>query len=244
MRRPSRQAVEGEGYFAPMADMMAGLLFIFLVLLMVFALNNYAEPTPDPNQDNRAEQDRQRLIAEILAARTGLLETIAKDLRERKIEVAVDAAAGQLRMPSPQFFAVGEARTSTDGGRRLADMGEVLLRRTACHVQNGPACADKSPARIENALLAVRVRAGDVGFAPVAPQTLAATRMFQAFGTLVSAQPRVYEVRNDKGAQVFTSHAEAQPPFDGGKVAGEVLLTVSMLLPPPLTPCAGAPGCP
>lgn len=78
--RPSHTDQEdaGEGYFASISDLMVGILFIFLLMLAVFAIN-YA--TEDKDKEIRE-------LRETVAALTFDVEDLRKLLQERDREIA------------------------------------------------------------------------------------------------------------------------------------------------------------
>lgn len=90
-RRPSETGDEsGEGYFASISDLMVGILFIFLLMLTVFALN-YRE----------AEQEQvvalaryERLRIEVEQARR---DADALRVRNERLQLALDAAIERLQ---------------------------------------------------------------------------------------------------------------------------------------------------
>ena len=112
---------EGDGYFASVSDLMVGILFVFLLMLTVFALN-YREAEHD--QEIKREEleaikkeaarlrnlleDALRQLQENIQAsanaRDRLLATLETDLTERGIKVTVDRQAGILHLPGDLLF--------------------------------------------------------------------------------------------------------------------------------------------
>jgi chemotaxis protein MotB len=81
----SREQVEevGEGYFASVSDLMVGILFVFLMMLTVFALN-YRE----------AEHDQEISRAKLEAAQAEARQQAARADQLRKL---LEQAAAQLQ---------------------------------------------------------------------------------------------------------------------------------------------------
>src|SRR5947209_7352968 len=81
---------EGEGYFASVSDLMVGILFVFLLMLTVFALNF-----------RQAEQEqlvkRQELEAALAALKQQKEETAAArtEAERQRVLAAVQAAENQ-----------------------------------------------------------------------------------------------------------------------------------------------------
>ncbi|MBZ8134381.1 OmpA family protein [Afifella sp. IM 167] len=107
----SGTAEEGENYFVSMTDMMIGVLFIFIIMLMVFALD--LRQRTDVQEDavsiakevaEKLEALQARVDAEISAIeeaqkrRQELLDRIQDELRQAGLEVVVDEQHGVLRL--------------------------------------------------------------------------------------------------------------------------------------------------
>ncbi len=79
----TEQPLEEESYFVSMTDMMVGLLFIFILMLMYFALQ-YQKTT---EQLTNANQTRGEILTEI-----------RESLKKQGVEVEIDTASGILRL--------------------------------------------------------------------------------------------------------------------------------------------------
>lgn len=109
---------EEEGYYVSVTDMLLGLLFLFLIMLMYFAMQ-LRETTESLVT---AEETRSRLLQEI-----------AGDLRARNVRAEIDLAAGVLRLPDEVLFQKG-LDTPRDAGREaLRALAEVLAARVPCY---------------------------------------------------------------------------------------------------------------
>ena len=110
-----------EGYFASVSDLMVGILFVFLLMLSVFALNfRVAEHDQEVSRARfdieKARADRGRELLEQAAAqlqqdieassnaRDRLLATLETTLSQRGIQVWVDRQAGILHLPGDLLF--------------------------------------------------------------------------------------------------------------------------------------------
>jgi chemotaxis protein MotB len=111
---------DGDGYFASVSDLMVGILFVFLLMLTVFALNYREEEqkqevsraaleaAKEEARQQAARADSMRRLLEQAAtelqhnidassnARDRLLTTLETDLKQRGIKVTVDRQAGIL----------------------------------------------------------------------------------------------------------------------------------------------------
>lgn len=140
---------EDENYFVSMTDMMVGILFIFIIMLMVFALN--FQKQTDETKILTAEQEQQlrqanelaeqiadlrrRIASEITElnkadqARAELLETIQARLDAVGLKVTIDRDTGVLRLAEDAIGFAEEISTLDDIATRNVDaVAEVLLK--------------------------------------------------------------------------------------------------------------------
>ncbi|MBR1296621.1 hypothetical protein [Bradyrhizobium sp. AUGA SZCCT0042] len=109
----------GEGYFASVSDMMVGILFIFLLLLTVFALNfKQAEREQKVEFAKYVEAQKRASEAEIRARES---EIIA----QREAELSAASKAENARLKALLFDAV--AQLEKDIKDREAARGQLLL---------------------------------------------------------------------------------------------------------------------
>src|SRR5271165_564538 len=140
---------DAEGYFASVSDLMVGILFVFLLMLSVFALNyRVAEHDQEVSRARfdieKARADRVRELLEKAAAqlqqdiaasstaRDRLLATLETNLSQRGIQVWVDRQAGILHLPGDLLF---ETLSATLGPRQRDSVGipaNALARILPC----------------------------------------------------------------------------------------------------------------
>jgi len=115
--RRSRGEEEEESYFISMADMMVGLLFIFIILLLYFALQF---------------QQKSKALSDAGEARSKILRDVKTEIerRDSSVKVEIDTRTGVLRMPAAILFAKGDYRLSAEGRAAVSiiaqSMGQVL----------------------------------------------------------------------------------------------------------------------
>jgi flagellar motor protein MotB len=133
---------EGENYFVSMTDMMVGVLFIFIIMLMVFALDfkTKAVETAQVTHEQREAIERQKraleeaqkvarrvgeLQAEVnreigaldqaAAVRRQLVEDIAKRLKDARIDVTLSPKSDVLRLTEKAInFPLGVSTPTQD----------------------------------------------------------------------------------------------------------------------------------
>lgn len=77
----AEQEDAGEGYFASISDLMVGILFIFLLMLAVFAINYATE-----DKDKRIEELEKQVAALTIERDTLLLSSREKDVEIAKLK--------------------------------------------------------------------------------------------------------------------------------------------------------------
>jgi flagellar motor protein MotB len=201
MKAASHFQEQDESYFVSMTDLLVGMLFVFIILLMAFALN-----LRDQQQQVNSAANR---LTKANIARKELLEHLEKSLRDEGVTVHVDVMNGLLRLPEEVLFSRGEYRLADRGRRtlhRLAFHLAQVLPTYACVPQSTGGKArcphEETAARLETILIE-----GHTDDAPAqgAPGTclsdnwaLSACRATAVFSELISDQPALGEMENDR----------------------------------------------
>ena len=150
-------AEEDENYFVSMTDMMVGILFIFIIMLMVFAFN-FRQQTDETKVLTAAQEEqlrradelanqisdlRKRIAGEIAElnradqARAELLQEIQKKLDAVGLKVTIDSNTGVLRLAEDAIRFASNSSTLDDAATRNVDavsrvLQEVLPIYAAC----------------------------------------------------------------------------------------------------------------
>jgi chemotaxis protein MotB len=125
--------VDEESYFVSMTDLLVGMLFIFIILLMSFALNlRQQEARFDRTTEQLTEADKARRV---------MLESIKQSMERYGVKVMVDPENGVLRLPEELLFRRGEFL--------LTDAGKAALARLASSMEAVLPCYAKGPAVTE-----------------------------------------------------------------------------------------------
>ena len=115
--RPGHEEAE-EGYFVSMTDMMVGLLFLFIIMLMLFALK-YQEAAV-----NHAKS--QHVLETADEARSNILKALREALEREGITVQIDTENGILRLPEKILFERGRANLSPTGQAAVASLAHAF----------------------------------------------------------------------------------------------------------------------
>ncbi len=114
--------IEEENYFISMTDMMVGLIFIFIILLMYYALQ-FRQVT---DQLSGAEQTR-----------TEILKKIQTTLKDQGVIVTIDEQNGVMHLPESILFASGKAELSEAGESAVNKLSDALESVLPCYANGG-----------------------------------------------------------------------------------------------------------
>ena len=117
-----QERAEEETYFISMTDMMVGMLFIFILMLMYYALQvRIVVDGATTTQDTRVQ----------------IIQDIVREVREGGVEVEEDAPNGIIRLKNNVVFGSGESEVSDGGMRALNLLASAILKHTRCHSHAG-----------------------------------------------------------------------------------------------------------
>ena len=149
------ESEEGENYFVSMTDMMVGVLFIFIIMLMIFALDFRTKTDVQDNAIDVAREVARKLDdlqkdvkAEIATmdrsqeTRRKLLTTLKSELKADGMDVQIDEANGVLRLTEDavQFDASQSIlldRAKFNVGQIARVLEKVIPDYVACRIPAG-----------------------------------------------------------------------------------------------------------
>jgi len=114
-------AIEEENYFVSMTDMMVGLIFIFIIMLMYFALQ-FQQVTEE--------------LAGANSTRTEILEELQSSLKEKGVTVDIDVQNGVLRLPDSILFDSGQSQIKPSGVSAVASLAAALSEVLPCYTDS------------------------------------------------------------------------------------------------------------
>ena len=215
--RHGSEAVAGGEYFASMTDLMLGIVFVFIIMLMVFAL--------DMRHAEHRMTDATSQLTEANLARRDLLRDVAKILGGR-LPVTIDEADGTLRLGGDILFPSGSADPYPDALSKLQLLGEALDRVLPCYaaaVVPVAACTVHHPGRLD----AVYIE-GHTDTTPIHTSRfhnnwdLSAARASATFSRMVEDFPALGALKNDGGRALIgvSGYGEYRPIDTSGTAAG------------------------
>lgn len=206
-----------ESYFVSMTDMLVGMLFIFLILLMYFALQ-----LSQQKEKYEVENDRLKSSAEV---RTQILEEVKRELEVNGVQVSVDLSTGVLRLPNEILFSKGSADVSPEGKGALEFLAGSLQKVLPCYTESGRndrtgTCPD-TPHRIEALFIEGHTDSDPIasGFQFKDNWELSTARATETYRALVAAQKGLEDLSSAIGEKPqpilsVAGYADRRPVID------------------------------
>ncbi|HEX3501538.1 MAG TPA: hypothetical protein VHT04_19660, partial [Stellaceae bacterium] len=191
----AREGSEGGNYFASMTDLMLGLLFIFIIMLMAFALNL--------REAEQKMESATRELTEADLARREMLRDVEKVLQGR-LPVTVDEENGTLQLGDDVLFPKGSADSYPDALPKLRMLGYALDLVLSCYAvpaDDRPLdqCAEKRKGRLEAVYIEGHTDATPIHTVRFPSNwDLSAARASETFDRLVESYPGLGQLRNDR----------------------------------------------
>ena len=117
------QVVEEENYFVSMTDMMTGLVFIFIVMLMYYALQ-FRDVTDQ--------------LAGANQTRSSILQQLERTLKAKGVPVTIDTQNGVLRLPDSILFDSAKYELRPEGVRAVSILADSLSGILPCYTDVTP----------------------------------------------------------------------------------------------------------
>jgi hypothetical protein len=211
-----------ENYFVPMADLLAGVIFILMILIMSLALVT----REDFLVTEQATIEIKRVFSELERARAAehmylepretaskalqlLLERLAHDLDGAGVPATVNKESGSLSIAGELFFSTAH-ELSEAGHQRIAALATALRRHLSCVAPGLPAadpqeCNDLPSARLDRLVIAASSRTlKPPADAAASAKAFTAAKALAVYSAVVNAVPALLELKN----------ADAQPVIE------------------------------
>lgn len=124
VRTKKKGAGAPQNYQDSISDLMSGLVFIFIITIVMFVIK-FSNVTQKKNEAINEHN-------EINKARETLLQELKETLQKLGVKVTIDSKSGILRLPEDALFNVGEDQLSDKGVKALHTLGENLKILLSC----------------------------------------------------------------------------------------------------------------
>lgn len=175
---------EDEGYFVSMSDMLTGLLFVFIILLLFFAFQ-FRQTTEELTGAN--------------AARTALLKALKQELIAQQVDVEIDVDNGILRLSGVAMFEINDDRLTVDGLRSVLLVADALAKNLPCYTDTPELgdfpCQRTERQRVETLLIEGHTDAQPRGSGRDTNIDLSASRAINTYLALKEQQPVIDDMR-------------------------------------------------
>lgn len=185
-RRPPE---EGESYFMSMTDMMVGLLLIFIILLVYFALNLQTK-TAELTGANRT--------------RAEILTDLQQSLKDKGLQVEIDTLTGVLRLPDDVLFDKGRFDLTPRGQVAVAKVANAMAEVLPCYTSSNLCRGARSPHMID-AVFVEGHTDKDAMFGGMNNYGLSVRRAEATFSKLQATRPELNDFRNKPKEQPGSS---------------------------------------
>ena len=203
-----------DGFFAAFTDLLVGLIFLLMIIIMSFGL-----------EFKDKEKDYERTTDEVLRmeyARGDLLRVISDRMRERGYTVIIDFENGIIRLHEELLFDSAQWNVSDQGKQALSALAEVFAEVLPCavfdHKAKEPECEGIPRTNyLESILVEGHTDKEAFNSETMTNWELSAFRAISVYRALVDAQPMLEtSIHNRKDEPVLgvSAYAERRPVDD------------------------------
>lgn len=193
-----------EHFFTSFTDLLVGVIFLFMLLLMVFGLNLKQQETVEEPTVTSDE------------VRAHLLNEIGQRMQQNGTALTLDPANGILRLPEAELFESGQWELSEQGKQMVIALAKVLADMLPCAARSEAACQwQVQPITLDSVLIE-----GHTDKRPfTSPQgygnwELSAFRAISVYETMVEAQPQLEQGITNTGREPLlgvSAYADRRP---------------------------------
>lgn len=197
-------------FFVSMTDMMVGMIFLFIIMLMFFAMK-FSDDSVDLREQNRlleaqrkaAEDEKSRLRNQLdllqgaQQARRKVVEQVYQSLKDQGVTVLIDRSNGILRLPESILFPVGKADLLPEGKEAVAKLARALAQVLPCYATLPDAAipADCPPSAFGLEALLIEGHTDSDGTEDM-NWRLSMERALHTYQVMIHEQPQLGELRS------------------------------------------------
>ena len=170
-----------ESYFVSMTDMMVGLVFVLMVMLVYYALQ-YKTTTNE--------------LTDTKIQRAKVLQDIQETLHRQNVNVTIDTDSGVLRLPEDVLFDKGSDQVKPEGQQVLAKVGQAMRAELPCYTAaQTPAGCEPTKSGLESVFVEGHTDADQLS-GPRDNWNLSADRAVNTYRSLVGQTPALTAITN------------------------------------------------
>lgn len=216
---------EGSGYLVSVSDIMAGLLFIFIITLVAFVMHfqTAAEEKKQEQQVLEQKTKQKDVLLERLtnnrAVREELLTNIERELRARGVEVKVDLKHGVLRLTEEAVrFRSSKAELDEQPKHNLDLISDVLSLLLPCYAKvtdESLKCDIRTTGKLEAVFIEGHTDNVPLRSAVYSNWDLSAKRAIATYQHMLEKNPSLGDLRNLNQEPLFSvaGYAEHRPLY-------------------------------
>lgn len=236
----SAETEEKKDIFAPVADLMVGVVFIFIIMVMALSLLIMEDAVPRATFDE-TEASRQRLadfvkhfrdtgiapmlsrLADANERRTRILRQLKQRLETSNINVEIDDKNGTIRLPSSKLFENARADPTKDGEAIIRQLGVAIAEIVPCYLvstERPTGCPSEGGNGFLSAIY-IEGHTDNAQFKKAVDQfrdnwDLSAARAIEAFKIISKSDQRISILKNPEGKALIgvSGYADTRPVDD------------------------------
>ena len=222
-----------DSYFVSMTDIMVGLLFIFIIMLMAFGLmlKVAASRTEQTRTDMRdvIQETRDEVVEmqDLDSARAAMLHDLQKRLLDRGVNVIVREENGVLQLPDEILFGKAESVLSPNGLAAIEHLAEALDIVLPCYALSPnaslkPNCPESGSKYLRLEAVFVEGHTDSDGSQDY-NWRLSSSRAINTYRALVSQSKTAVHLLNDQNQYLFSvaGYGENRPVDEGDSEASK-----------------------
>lgn len=220
MAARSNHGKEEDSYLASLSDLMVGMLFIFIIILMSFALKLRVAETELENKMTEVEKLKEELdklrkkLTQDNELREQMLQDIKHTLEQQGVKVELDLKNGIVRLPEKLLFDSGSADFNVNGENAVTHLAQALAVLLPCYGQQASPTGN-CPANAQPIRLDVILIEGHTDNVPINRRdftdnwALSMARARNTYEELTKEVPSLAEIRNSRSENLFSMSAYA-----------------------------------
>ena len=196
-RMQRKSPPEEENYFISMTDMMVGMVFLFIITLMFFAMKF--------NDVSVQETEVINTLLDANSTRTSLLQKLKIVMLDKGFVVELDQENGILHLPENIMFDKGGYYLNNQGRRAVVILGKALSDILPCYArleaQPQPNLCPPSPHRVEAVFVEGHT---DSDGEDNANWDLSIRRSLNTYQFMIDSHPELARMLNHNGQPFFS----------------------------------------